>query len=312
MGESAMQRQFVSYSGVWRVRLERIVWSVAFTIMACLLAGCVDPGAQLTYSVSDTGVLTLKSFSVPVTVTPMEHSGNHTTSRVVFHTPSGDVYAVFVTPDNPRAAFIFAPGAGVKKEWHLERGVRYAEAGYAFLIIDPRGNGGETQGYRFSLEEDYRQFSRDEWPQYYEIAGDLITARMFLEEESDIPVFFIGDSDGGRVAAIATASDSQAAGYIGVSTSGFGMIGNQYIGDPRRFLLSVDPEAAIGRIAPRPVWIFHARGDTIIPFIEGQRLFNAAHEPKRFMSFNGTHGSNDEVDRIIINEFIPSYFNISQ
>ena len=306
-----MQRRSASYSGVWRVKTKRIICIAMLIVVVCILAGCVTPETQRMYSVDERGALSLNCGSVPATVTLIEKIGNRTTSRVVFHTLSGEVYAVYSSPENPRAAFVFAPGAGVKKEWHIPRAEKYADAGYAFLVIDLRGNGGETPGYRFSLDEDYTRFSSGEWPQYYETICDLIAARAFLEEKYDIPVFIIGDSNGGRFAAIATASDSESAGFIGVSTSGFNNTGNNYTGDTRRFLLSVDPDVAVTRIAPRPVWIFHAPADIIIPFSEGQRLYDRAGEPKRFVSFNGTHGSNEEVDRILITEFIPQYFNSS-
>jgi hypothetical protein len=178
--------------------------------------------------------------------------------------------------------------------------------------MDLRGNGGETPGYRFSLDEDYRRFSRREWPQYYETICDLIAAREFLKEKYEIPVFVTGDSNGGRFAAIAAASDPGYAGFIGVSTSGFNMTGDRYTGDARRFLLSADPDAAVARIAPRPVWIFHAPADTVISFSDGRRLYDMAGEPRRFVTFNGTHGSNEEVDRILMTEFIPIYFNFPQ
>lgn len=306
-----MQRRSASYSGVWRIKTKRIVCITMLIIVVCILAGCVTPDTQRTYTVDESGALSFNCGSIPATVTLMEKIGNHTTNRVVFHTSSGDVFAVYSSPENPRAAFVFAPGAGVKKEWHISRAEQYADAGYAFLVMDLRGNGGETPGYRFSLDEDYNRFSRGEWPQYYETVCDLIAARAFLEERYDVPVFMIGDSNGGRIATIAAASDHGCAGFIGVSTSGFNMTGDHYTGDSRRFLLSVDPDVAVIRIAPRPVWIFHAPADTIIPSSDGRRLYDRAGEPKRFVSFNGTHGSNEEVDRILMNEFIPQYFNSS-
>jgi len=293
------------------VKTKRIVSIATLIIMVCVLAGCITPVTQRTYTFNDSGVLSLNCGSVPTTVTLIEKIGNHTIRRVVFHTSSGDVYAVYSSPENPSAAFVFAPGAGVKKEWHIQRAERYADAGYAFLVMDLRGNGGETPGYRFSLDEDYKRFTKEEWPQYYETVCDLIAARAFLEERYDVPVFLTGDSNGGRFAAIAAASDPGCAGFIGVSTSGFNMTGDRYTGDSRRFLLSVDPDVAAARITPRPVWIFHAPADTIIPFSDSLRLYDIAGEPKRFVSFNGTHGSNEEVDGILMTEFIPTYFNDS-
>lgn len=38
-----------------------------------------------------------------------------------------------------------------------------------------------------------------------------------------------------------------------------------------------------------PVLIIHSRGDEIMPFIHGQRLFETAPEPKKFLEITGTH-----------------------
>jgi uncharacterized protein len=85
--------------------------------------------------------------------------------------------------------------------------------------------------------------------------------------------------------------------------SGFqpgGLIGSEHStrGQAGRFLQSIDPEYAISRITPRPVWVLHATPDTVIPFDDGKRLAGRAGEPKQFIPFNGTHGINEEADRI--------------
>ncbi len=39
----------------------------------------------------------------------------------------------------------------------------------------------------------------------------------------------------------------------------------------------------------RPVLVVHSRDDEIMPFNHGQRLFEVAREPKRFLEITGTH-----------------------
>lgn len=39
----------------------------------------------------------------------------------------------------------------------------------------------------------------------------------------------------------------------------------------------------------RPVLVVHSRDDEIMPFRHGQRLFEVAQEPKRFLEITGTH-----------------------
>jgi hypothetical protein len=175
----------------------------------------------------------------------------------------------------------------------------YARSGYAFLFLDMRGNGGETPGRPLNLDDDFGRFTSGLTPQYYSCIGDVILVADYLGKRYHVPVYVVGSSNGGRYAAIAAALDPEISGYIGISTSGFGSPGNAYAGDARRFLLSVDPDTYITRIAPRPVLIFHAQLDPVIPLEQGKALYDSAGEPKQFIVFNGTHGINSEVDREI-------------
>ncbi|HII75587.1 MAG TPA: hypothetical protein HA264_00735 [Methanolinea sp.] len=78
-------------------------------------------------------------------------------------------------------------------------------------------------------------------------------------------------------------------------------------GDLRRFLLSIDPDACTERMAPRNIWILHSPGDTVIPFADGQALYQVLPEPKSFFPFNGTHGLNEEADAWIPGECAQIY-----
>lgn len=276
--------------------------------------GCMGepPGRSIdqqhgTYSVDDAGVLSLRCPPCQAEETILSRHEGFTTFRVVFRNPEGDVYAIATVPDNPVAGFVLAPGAGVRKEGHLGRAEMYATHSYAYLILDVRGNGGETDGYPMDLERDFMRFMAREWPQYYLSACDISCGRAYLQNRSRIPVYAVGESNGGRYAAIAAAVDSGFAGYIGVSTSGFSRAGDDYTGDARRFLLSVDPENAATMMAGRNSWIFHAPGDTVIPFSLGRALYDALPEPKSFFAFNGTHGQNEETDALILEECAQIY-----
>ena len=94
------------------------------------------------------------------------------------------------------------------------------------------------------------------------------------------------------------------AGYIGISTSDWGLLDSMtaqgITGDPVRFAASIEPGTYFEKITPRPVWIFHAKADPIIPFESGQQFFNKALEPKTFIEFSGDHGINPDVDERII------------
>jgi dienelactone hydrolase len=280
----------------------------SFVILAILMgglilgAGCTGTGnGGASWSVTGDGYLDI-SCPVPATVNEhiLEKNASLTLSEVSFQDIDEEVYGLLAVPENPRGAVILAPGAGVTKEREQERVETYAMAGCAALVLDLRGNGGETPGRGFSPEQDFLAFNAGVWPEFYKTVCDLSAARGVVSGRWKVPVYAMGASNGGRYAAIAAAADPAFSGYIGVSTSGFDLAGNQYTGNASRFLLSIDPDHAIGKIAPRPVWIFHSRRDPIINFTLGEELYSRAGNPKEFIVFNGTHGENGEVDGRVI------------
>jgi dipeptidyl aminopeptidase/acylaminoacyl peptidase len=283
-------------------------------IAVSVLAGCTGTPATSSYSVDNNGVLTLTCAPATSTEEVIFSNETYTKSRVVFHTELGDVVGYLGTPQHPKAAIVYSPGAGEKLAGHEERMVRYASAGYAFLFVDTRGNGGETTGIPFSqqlIQQDYAKFEKETLPQYYLSVCDLVSARKMLAGKYNAPVYAMGSSNGGRYAAVAAGVDPQFAGYVGISTSDWGLrdtlLGEGYSGNPVRYATSIEPGTYIGRISPRPVWIFHVKEDPIIPFENGQAFFEKAHEPKNFTVFSGTHGINSDVDNKIIMQWAQIY-----
>jgi uncharacterized protein len=126
-----------------------------------------------------------------------------------------------------------------------------------------------------------------------------------------VPVYAVGSSNGGRYAATAAGVDKDYAGYVGISTSDWGILDaftNQgYTGDPIRFAASLEPSTYFTKISPRPVWIFHNATDPIIPFENGKAFYAKAGEPKTFTEFQGDHGINPEVDAQIIGQWAQIY-----
>jgi dienelactone hydrolase len=192
--------------------------------------------------------------------------------------------------------------------------IQYASAGYTFLFVDTRGRGGETAGIPFSpqlVQEDYTLFGNKGMPQYYLSICDLVSAQKLLASRYQVPVYAMGSSNGGRYAAVAAGVDPQFAGYVGISTSDWGVkdafLEQGYTGDPVRFATSIEPSTYIGRISPRPVWIFHAENDPVIPFASGQQFFAQAKDPRTFIVFSGSHGINPDVDEKILGQWAQIY-----
>jgi hypothetical protein len=290
------------------------VTTFLFLVILAVVAGCVGTPSQSTYSVDKDGVLSLSCAPVTTTETVLFSNETYTKSKIVMHTGSGDVVSYLGAPEYPRAAIVYAPGAGEKLAGHEERMVRFASAGYAFLFVDTRGNGGETAGIPFSqqlIQQDYATFEKGGMPQYYLSICDLVSAQKMLSGRYNVPVYAVGSSNGGRYTAVAAGTDPAFAGYVGISTSDWGLqdsIAQQGItGDPLRFATSLEPSTYLAKISPRPVWIFHARADPIIPFENGQQFFEKAQEPKTFIEFSGDHGINPDVDARIIVQWAQIY-----
>ena len=97
-------------------------------------------------------------------------------------------------------------------------------------------------------------------PQYYLSVCDLVSAQKLLTGKFSVPVYAMGSSNGGRYAAVAAGVDPQFAGYIGISTSDWGLLDSlnqqELSGDPVRFAASIEPGTYIGKISPRPVWMY--------------------------------------------------------
>lgn len=292
------------------MRPAAVFGSLLVVLLAC--GGCTGNSTPFnsTYSVDSTGVLSLTCTPETTNEEVLFSNETYTKSRILFHTQDGNVTAYLATPDVPKAAFVYAPGSGEKLSGHEERMVRYASAGYAFFFVDTRGNGGETEGIPFSqqlIQQDFARFENAEMPQYYLSICDLVSARVLLAEKYHVPVYAIGSSNGGRYTAVAAGIDPQFAGYIGISTSdwGFfdGLMKRGVTGNPIRFAASIEPGTYIGKISPRPVWMYHNVTDPIIPFKNGEDLFSKAGMPRNFTEFSGDHGINPEVDALILGQW---------
>jgi hypothetical protein len=280
-------------------------------ILFIVFAGCTGSPAKSSFLVDRTGTLSVACAPVTTSETILFTNETYTKSKVVMHTQSGDVVTYLSAPKQSTAAIVFVPGAGEKILGHEERMVQYAKAGIAFLFVDVRGRGGETPGYPLNPQQDFNRFEKGDWPQYYLTICDLVSSQKVLSDRLGVPVYIVGSSNGGRYAAVAAGVDPDFAGYAGISTSDWGILNSAlqqgYTGDPIRFATSLEPSTYFRKISPRPVWIFHAVNDPIIPFNDGKQLFRDALEPKTFTEFSGEHGINGDVDERIIKQWAQIY-----
>jgi alpha-beta hydrolase superfamily lysophospholipase len=293
------------------LNVRSVIIVAGLLVMFIALASCMGKGVTSSYSVDSNGVLSVSCAPVTTSEEILFTNETYTKTKVVMHTQGGDVVTYLAAPKYPKAAIVYAPGAGEKPAGHEERMVRYTAAGFAFLFVDTRGNGAETQGYPFNPQLDFNRFEKGNWPQYYLIICDLVASRQMLSGRFLVPIYAMGSSNGGRYAAVAAGVDPEFSGYVGISTSDWGVLDSAiqqgYSGNLIRFATSLEPSTYFAKISPRPVWIFHAPNDPIITFDNGRRFFQRAKEPRTFIEFSGDHGINTDVDDRIIMQWAQIY-----
>ncbi len=293
------------------LNVRSVIIVAGLLVMFIALAGCMGKGVTSSYSVDSNGVLSVSCAPVTTSEEILFTNETYTKTKVVMHTQGGDVVTYLAAPKYPKAVIVYAPGAGEKPAGHEERMVRYTAAGFAFLFVDTRGNGAETQGYLFNPQLDFNRFEKGDWPQYYLTICDLVASRQMLSGRFLVPVYAMGSSNGGRYAAVAAGVDPEFSGYVGISTSDWGVLDSAiqqgYSGNLIRFATSLEPSTYFAKISPRPVWIFHSPNDPIITFDNGRRFFQRAKEPRTFIEFSGDHGINTDVDDRIIMQWAQIY-----
>jgi len=223
--------------------MRKDIIAAGFLVFFIALAGCTGQQASSSYSVDSRGILSVSCAPATTREEILFKNDTYTQTRIIQHTQTGDVVTYLSAPQNPEVAIVYVPGAGEKPAGHEERMVEYARAGYAFLFVDIRGNGGETPGYTFNPQKDFSLFEKDDWPQYYLTVCDLVVSQEMLSRRFGIPVYAMGSSNGSRYAAVAAGVDPAFAGYVGISTSDWGVqdavIRQGYTGNLVRFAASI-------------------------------------------------------------------------
>jgi fermentation-respiration switch protein FrsA (DUF1100 family) len=197
---------------------------------------------------------------------------------VVLHASDGvRLHAWFVPAEHPRATVLFCHGNAGNISHRLDSIRLLHSLGLQVLIFDYRGYG-ESQG------------SPSEAGTYRDVDAAwqfLLTARGL--PESGIIIF--GRSLGAAVAADLASRTRPAAVILeSAFTSVPDMATGIYPWLPVR-LLSRYRYDNLGKMAriTRPLLLVHSRQDEIIPIAHGERLFERAHEPKRFLEIQGGH-----------------------
>ena len=203
------------------------------------------------------------------------------------------------------ASIIFIHGHVSNRSHYLSRSELFAEYGYGMLFMEMRNNGtSDGEVTTMGLLE----------------VRDVQAAFDFLSQQSNVNserIALYGHSMGGATAIMAFRDIPQARVLISEAaySSLVDNIHERIVRDlplpPFVFpqlvvgfagmltgedLFDVRPIDAIQELNGRPVLLIHGTNDGVVPFINGERLFAVAHEPKEFWVIDGAnHGTSFEV-----------------
>ncbi len=188
------------------------------------------------------------------------------------------VHGWWVPANENRGAVLFCHGNAGNISHRLESIEIFHRLGLNVFIFDYRGFG--RSGGRPSEEGTYQ---------------DAGAAYDYLHGEREIPperIVIFGRSLGGAVA-VETAGRRKAAALICESsfTSSLDMARRITPFLPVRLLIFDRYETVekVGRLTVPKLFI-HSPEDELVPFEQGERLFKAAAEPKKFLAIRGGHG----------------------
>jgi uncharacterized protein len=228
--------------------------------------------------------------------------------RLVFRpTPAGEYWR---QPPNDRVqdvALRLADGTALHAWWCPTEG--WAADQGAILYF--HGNGGNLSGYSGRIKRlqqgplhqavlivDYPGYGRSEGrPSEVGCYAAADAAYDWLTGEQGVPpqrVLIYGESLGGGVAVeLAARRDHRALVLEKTFTSMPDMAAHLFPWLPARWLVRnhFDNLSRIGQCR-RPVFIAHGTADGTVPFVQGQRLFAAANEPKQFLQMEGYNHRN--------------------
>jgi alpha-beta hydrolase superfamily lysophospholipase len=197
---------------------------------------------------------------------------------------AGLAYALWLPQDPPPwPAVVIVHGAGSRKENHADF-ARLATAGsWAALTFDLPGHGDSDAPMSGAAVE------------------DVIAMTRLLKSQEGVDasrVVVRGSSLGGFLAVCAASESDEIAGVIAICPASQDHLadglrrGNleMRVGDPvglEAWLLAQDIGKAVERIAPRPLIILHAEGDTQIPSDHSEELYEHAGDPRRLVIVPG-------------------------
>jgi hypothetical protein len=174
---------------------------------------------------------------------------------------------------------VIVHGAGSRKENHADFARLATAAGWAALAFDLPGHG------------------ESEPPMSGDAVEDVIAMARLLASQDGVDserIAVRGSSLGGFLAIQAAAASEEIAGVIAICPAGQDNLASgvrsgrleMRVADPialEAWLISQDLDRAVERIAPRPLILMHAEGDTQIPSDHSEQLYERAGDPRKLL-----------------------------
>jgi uncharacterized protein len=197
---------------------------------------------------------------------------------------AGLAYALWLPQDPPPwPAVVIVHGAGSRKENHADFARLATASGWAALTFDLPGHG------------------ESDPPMSGAAVEDVIAMARMLESQEGVDagrVVVRGSSLGGFLAICAASESAEVAGVIAICPASQEHLASglrrgsleMRVGDAvglEAWLLAQDIGEAVERIAPRPLIILHAEGDTRIPSDHSEELYERAGDPRRLVVVPG-------------------------
>lgn len=278
----------------------------ALGIVALFIGVFLSSEAGVEWRVSEEGLLDYRRPAPEYRLISSEEAGASSLQEFRFISRGAEVAALLREPSAQRPegfpGVVLLPGASVAKEQEQGLAELLSGLGYATIALDQRNRGGVDVG------GDLEMFLNGQEPTEHKMVHDALAAAEVLRMQPEIDparIVYLGESNGGRFAIIASALDRRSRGVVAISTSGYGveeeidflrMKGPETV----RFLRSIDPDTYLERIPPRRFVMIHSKNDTVIPVDSASRTYQKALSPKAMHLVDcATHGRCWEMDPYI-------------
>lgn len=218
---------------------------------------------------------------------------------VFFTTSDGIVvHGWFVPHPDDVGTILFCHGNGGNISHRLESLFQFHRMGLSVFIFDYRGYGQST-----GTPDEHGTYADVNAAWHY-----LATTRKIRPES----VVFFGRSLGGAIAAWLAKEHTPGALIIESSFTSIPEIGaDLYPFLPVRILsrFQYNTRGHVKHVQC-PVLVIHSRDDELMPFRHGQRIFEAAPEPKRFLEIRGGHNDGFLLSGTSYEEGIRSFLSL--